>query len=128
MWFKCDSEDTQRQQQGNKLYYLHLVISCYWYLLLIYRRTVGKRSVLALGSLRLGKDDSRPSNERISDWVVKKLMEPYINKGRNVTCDNFFTSLLLAEYLKTKNTSIMGTVNRDRREIPVFEDRKKRIT
>ena len=26
----CDeSEDTQRQPQGNKLYYLHLVISCY---------------------------------------------------------------------------------------------------
>ncbi|GBP04453.1 PiggyBac transposable element-derived protein 4 [Eumeta japonica] len=66
----------------------------------------------------LGKDDHKPNGERLGDWVVKKLMEPYINKGRNVTCDNFFTSLLLAEYLKSKNTSVVGTVNRVRREIP----------
>ncbi|GBP55934.1 ATP-dependent DNA helicase PIF1 [Eumeta japonica] len=67
----------------------------------------------------LGKDDHKPNGERLGDLVVKKLMEPYINKGRNVTCDNFFTSLLLAEYLKSKNTSIVGTVNRVRREIPI---------
>lgn len=66
----------------------------------------------------LGKDDHRPNDERLGDWVVKKLIEPYINKGRNVTCDNFFTSLLLAGYLNSKNTSIVGTVNRVRREIP----------
>ena len=33
---------------------------------------------------------------------------------------NILTSFLLAEYLKTKNTSIVGTGNRVRREIPVF--------
>ncbi|GBP60673.1 PiggyBac transposable element-derived protein 4 [Eumeta japonica] len=40
----------------------------------------------------LGKDDHKPNGERLGDWVVKKLMEPYINKG---------------------------TVNRIRREIPI---------
>lgn len=67
----------------------------------------------------LGKDDNKVKDERLGDWVVKKLIEPYVNKGRNVTCDNFFTSLILANYLKSKNTSIVGTVNRARREIPV---------
>ncbi|KAK9686055.1 Transposase IS4 [Popillia japonica] len=64
----------------------------------------------------LGKDDQRPINQRLGDHVVMKLMQPYLNKGRNVTCDNFFTSLALAETLETKRTSIVGTVNRARRE------------
>jgi len=33
----------------------------------------------------LGKDDSRPDDERVAEHVVLKLMEPYLNKGRNVT-------------------------------------------
>ena len=45
-------------------------------------------------------------------------MEPFTGKGRNVTTDNFFTSLQLAEHLKAKNTSIVGTMNRARKEIP----------
>jgi len=35
-----------------------------------------------------------------------------------VTCDNFFTSLSLANALKAQGTSIVGTVNRARREVP----------
>ena len=67
----------------------------------------------------LGKDPNRPTNERLADHVVMKLMEPYLGKGRNVTTDNFFTSMALAEQLKSKHTSIVGTMNRARREIPV---------
>lgn len=52
------------------------------------------------------------------DYIVKKLMQPYLKKGRNVTCDNFFTSLSLAENLKLNGTSIFGTINKARREIP----------
>jgi len=39
----------------------------------------------------LGKDDERLEGDRLGDHVVKKLVEPYLNKGRNVTSDNFFT-------------------------------------
>lgn len=67
----------------------------------------------------LGKDDMRPDNQRLGDYIVERLMHPYLNKGRNVTCDNFFTSLKLAEQLKSKKTSLVGTVNRIRREIPI---------
>lgn len=66
----------------------------------------------------LGKNEARPSDERLGDFVVKELVKPYLNKGRNVTCDNFFTSLHLAENLKSKKTSLVGTVNKARREIP----------
>jgi hypothetical protein len=45
-------------------------------------------------------------------------MEPYKDKVRNVTTDNCFTSLSLAKELKKNNTSLVGTMNRVRRELP----------
>uniref|UniRef100_A0A9J7ZN22 PiggyBac transposable element-derived protein domain-containing protein n=1 Tax=Cyprinus carpio carpio TaxID=630221 RepID=A0A9J7ZN22_CYPCA len=66
----------------------------------------------------LGKDPSRPSGERLSENVVMRLMEPFLDKGRNVTTDNFFTSLSLAHKLLSRKTTILGTVNKIRREIP----------
>lgn len=47
-----------------------------------------------------------------------RLMQPFLNRGINVTVDNFFTSLQLAKELKAKKTSLVGTVNKARREIP----------
>ncbi|KAJ3598661.1 hypothetical protein NHX12_002166 [Muraenolepis orangiensis] len=38
----------------------------------------------------LGQDDSRPPGQRLSDNVVLRLMEPFLEKGRNVTTDNYF--------------------------------------
>ncbi|XP_057705991.1 piggyBac transposable element-derived protein 4-like [Corythoichthys intestinalis] len=66
----------------------------------------------------LGKDPNRPSGERLSESVVMKLMEPFLDKGRTVTTDNFFTSLSLAQRLRSRRTSLLGTVNKIRREIP----------
>ena len=45
------------------------------------------------------------------------VMEPFMGKDRNVTTDNFFTSLLLAKKLK-KNTGLVATMNKVRRELP----------
>ena len=39
----------------------------------------------------LGKDESHPSAQRLSDNVVMTLMEPLMGKRRNVTTDDFFT-------------------------------------
>uniref|UniRef100_A0A8C7WSF3 PiggyBac transposable element-derived protein domain-containing protein n=1 Tax=Oryzias sinensis TaxID=183150 RepID=A0A8C7WSF3_9TELE len=66
----------------------------------------------------LGKDPSRPSGERLSENVVMRLMDPFLDKGRNVTTDNFFTSLSLAQRLLSRKTTILGTLNKIRREIP----------
>ena len=43
---------------------------------------------------------------------------PFLNKGRNITCDYFFTSAELPKKEKAKKTSIVGTVNRIRRGVP----------
>ncbi|XP_062865170.1 piggyBac transposable element-derived protein 4-like [Trichomycterus rosablanca] len=66
----------------------------------------------------LGKDPSRPKGERLSENVVMKLMEPFLGMGRTVTMDNFFTSMALANRLLNHNTTLLGTINKIRREIP----------
>ncbi|KAJ8874613.1 hypothetical protein PR048_025479 [Dryococelus australis] len=73
----------------------------------------------------LGKDDNQPPNQSLSEHVVIKLMASYLGKGTNVTTDNSFTCVSLAEKLKMQSTSLIGTVNRARREIPQSVRTKK---
>ena len=54
----------------------------------------------------LGKDEIRPATQRLSESVVIKLVEPYVGKGRNVTTDNFFTSIHLATQLRKKRSHL----------------------
>lgn len=75
----------------------------------------------------LGKDDQRPQNESLPEYVVKKLMDDFIGKGYNITMDNFFTSKSIADYLYSKKTSILGTIRSNRRELPAdLQDIMKR--
>ena len=46
--------------------------------------------------------------------IVLKLLEQFAGKGRNVTTDNFFTSLRLSEELKVDKTSIVGIFESDK--------------
>jgi hypothetical protein len=55
----------------------------------------------------LGKDQLHSANESLPDSVVMRLMSPYLNKGRNVTTDNFFTSASLARTLKQKIRALL---------------------
>ena len=65
----------------------------------------------------LGKDDGRQT-KGLGEQVTLQLMEPYKNKGYNVTTDQFFTSLSLAKKLAQSKISLLGTIRSDRREIP----------
>ena len=71
------------------------------------------------GFLCIGKDETRPVNKRASDHIVMQIMRPYPSKGRNVTIDNYFTSVRLTTQPKEKQTSLLGTVNKVRREVPL---------
>lgn len=51
--------------------------------------------------------------------VVKKLVKEFENSGRNITCDNFFTSLALARYLLTKKLTIVRTIRKNKLELPI---------
>ena len=61
----------------------------------------------------------RSSIERVSDRVVMQLMRPYLCKGRNVTTDSYFTFVKLAKQLKETQTSLLASVNKIRREVPL---------
>lgn len=62
----------------------------------------------------LGRDESRPQNQSLGECVVLRLMDLYLNTGRNITTDNFSTSVSLAKKLIEKRT----TTNKTRRNIP----------
>jgi hypothetical protein len=66
----------------------------------------------------LGANEHRPAISELAHHVVMSLMQPYFKFGHNVTCDNFFTSNTLAEDLKKEKTSIVGTIRKNRRELP----------
>ncbi|CAJ0955096.1 unnamed protein product [Ranitomeya imitator] len=66
-----------------------------------------------------GKQPEGPycvSNKPID--VVKRLAEPLFGSGRNITADNWFTSCDLIDYLKIQKLSYVGTVRKNKRELP----------
>ncbi|XP_032379457.1 piggyBac transposable element-derived protein 3-like [Etheostoma spectabile] len=70
------------------------------------------------GAPYLGKEETRSKGQLVGESVVLKLAEPFLGKGRNITTDNFFTSLKLATALQAKKTSLVGTLGKAKRELP----------
>jgi hypothetical protein len=46
------------------------------------------------------------------------MVEGLEKSGRNITCDNFFTSLSLGCQLLSKGFTIVGTMRKNKGEIP----------
>lgn len=65
----------------------------------------------------IGKEN-RPSNMSIPTQYVLKLSEPIQKTNRNITVDNWFTSMALASSLKTVGLTIVGTLRKNKPEIP----------
>jgi len=65
----------------------------------------------------LGKDEERVTS--LGTHIVMILMEPCFGHGYNVTMDNFFTRVKLAQMLLDKRTSLVGTVRLNRKEMPI---------
>ena len=63
----------------------------------------------------LSKNEDREKSLQLSKYVVMKLMDMSLFKGKNVTLDNFFTSKKLADFLLAKGTSIVGKMRQNRR-------------
>ena len=50
--------------------------------------------------------------------VVMDMVKDMEKSGRNITCDNFFTSLSLGTLLKERGLTLLGTIRKNRKEIP----------
>lgn len=50
--------------------------------------------------------------------VVVKLSQGLLNEGRVIVADNYYTSVSLATYLKNKNTDLLGTLRKNRKNLP----------
>ncbi|GFW62948.1 piggyBac transposable element-derived protein 4 [Trichonephila clavipes] len=75
----------------------------------------------------LGKNEECPENVSHSKYVVLRLIEPFENKGRNISTDNFFTTLNLFQMLKTKNTNSTGMMKQNQKEVPEFVRKVKML-
>ncbi|CAK1602300.1 unnamed protein product [Parnassius mnemosyne] len=67
----------------------------------------------------MGKNMNR-GNEPLANYFVKELFKPYYGSNRNITTDNWFTSVpLVAELLKPPyKLTVVGTLRNNKREIP----------
>lgn len=71
------------------------------------------------GEVYLGKQPGAARDQIQGEQVVKRLTQPWNRcSGHNVTCDNFFTSINLAEDLLAENTTLVETMRKNKRDIP----------
>lgn len=69
------------------------------------------------GQIYTGKSgEGREKN--VGERVVKDLVAPYKGSGRNITMDNYFTTLPLAKSLLSWNLTIVGTLKKNKAYIP----------
>ena len=62
-----------------------------------------------------------------AERVVKDLIACIENTGRSITMDNFFTSVKLAKDLLEKGLSVLGTIRKNKKELPPsFQASRKR--
>lgn len=66
-----------------------------------------------------GKSSRRqPGSFSVPTLDVLKLVKPIENTNRNVTGDNWFTSIELINELKSRGLTYVGTVKKNKREVP----------
>ncbi|CAI6373862.1 unnamed protein product [Macrosiphum euphorbiae] len=59
--------------------------------------------------------------------IVMRLLDNVTGSNRNLTCDNWYTSYPLATELLKKQTTIVGTLRKNKKEIPVdFQPHKNK--
>jgi len=66
-----------------------------------------------------GRQPGQEREQNQGERVVLQLTEGLAGSGRNVTVDNFFCSLGLAQKLLKKKTTLLGTMRKNRKELPI---------
>lgn len=53
-----------------------------------------------------------------TESLVRRLLVPLARSGRNLTCDNYFASISLINFLVTQKITYVGTIRKNKRELP----------
>lgn len=104
-WVQCIR--TKAARFGIKFYELCESTTGYLYRFIIY---IGKGST----------EDEAPLHGFKSSTakIVLQLMRGLFDKGYTLFMDNFYNNLSLTRYLKSRNTDVVGTLNRRRKNVP----------
>lgn len=66
----------------------------------------------------LGKNTMKSKSDLQGEYVVKKLIEPFQKRGHCIASDNYFSTIKLARELLTLKTLFIGTIQKNRKELP----------
>ncbi|KAJ0019155.1 hypothetical protein NQD34_006724, partial [Periophthalmus magnuspinnatus] len=66
----------------------------------------------------LGRQPGEDIQKNLRENIVCQLCSEFRHKGRNITKDNFFTSVPLAEHLLEKVLTVVGTLRQNKPDIP----------
>lgn len=70
-----------------------------------------------------GKQPVDPYNTSNSPSdVVMRLMNPILGSGRNLTTDNWYTSVPLAEHLLKNKITLVGTMRKNKKKFQFFSN------
>ncbi|KAG8224653.1 hypothetical protein J437_LFUL005155 [Ladona fulva] len=65
--------------------------------------------------------------DNLGEFVVLRLTVLYKNSGTNLTYNIYFSSIILAENSKKINITFVGTIRKNRRELPPSLQRRNQI-
>ena len=65
-----------------------------------------------------GRHEGQEREQNQGERVVLNLTRDMVGSGRNITTDNFFTSLRLAQKLSEIQMTLLGTMQKNRKELP----------
>ncbi|KAJ8394926.1 hypothetical protein AAFF_G00040490 [Aldrovandia affinis] len=72
-----------------------------------------------------GRQPGEDVQKNLGEKIVEQLCSEIRQTGRNITMDNFFTSVPLAEKLLEKNLTIVGTLRQNKADIPPVMKKSK---
>lgn len=76
------------------------------------------------GIVYIGKDSVSANflekSSSVPESIVLSLCSPFLKGGRNITADNWFTSVALMKRLLDQETTYVGTVRRNSRDVPLL--------
>lgn len=86
----------------------------------IYALTDAKMFYTHTMEVYVGKQPDGPNQvDNSALALVLRLSENIHNTGRNITCDNFFTSIPLIDKLESQHKlTVIGTIRKNKRELP----------